>query len=115
MESKAIFRYIRRSPRKIRLVVHGLRGQKVQDALDKLNFARQAAARDVVKLIRSAVANATQKGGIRPDHLYIKSIYVDQGPVMKRWMPRARGSGAQILKKMSHITVVVGDKFQGGV
>ncbi len=111
MEAKAIVRQLRVGPRKARLVVNMVRGKKVQEALDILKFARKATALDVSKLIRSALANAMQKGGVRADSLYVKSIFVDQAGIMKRIMPRARGSASTIQKKLSHITVVLGEKL----
>lgn len=111
MEASATFKYIRVGPRKLRRIVDQVRGQEVQKALDLLKFDRKPAARDVSKLIRSALANADQKGGFKLDALYIKKIQVDQGPILKRWIPRARGSASSIHKKMSHITVVLEEKI----
>ncbi len=111
MESKATFKYLRRGPRKFRLVVDQVRGKTVQEALDILKFERKAGGIDVSKLIRSAVANASQKPGMNVDALYVKKIVVDQGPTLKRFMPRARGSADRVLKSMSHITVVLDERI----
>ncbi|MBX7148391.1 50S ribosomal protein L22 [bacterium] len=110
MEAQATFKNIRCTPRKLRLVVDQVRGKKVEDALNLLKFERKVISKDVAKLIRSAVANATQKGGVRADTLFVKKILVNPATIMKRIMPRARGSASSLYKRMSHIHVVVGDK-----
>ena len=106
----AKLRYLRVAPRKVRLVADMVRGRPVQEALDRLAFAKTASAIDVSKLIRSAVANADRKGGVDVDSLLVRSIWVDQGPTLRRQLPRARGSASRINKKTSHITVVLGEK-----
>lgn len=111
MESKATFKYVRKGPRKVRRVVDLVRGKDVQAALDLLKFDKRSQARDVEKLIRSALANASTKGGVRVDTLYVKSIMVHQGPILKRWMPRARGAASPIHKKMSHMTVTLDERI----
>ncbi|MDK2848138.1 MAG: large subunit ribosomal protein [Desulfuromonadales bacterium] len=110
MEAKAKLRYVRLSPRKTRLVVDMVRGKGVQEALNVLRFSPQKAAGIVYQLVGSAVANAEQKGVADVDRLYIKSIAVDQGPVLKRFMPRAQGRATRIRKPTSHITVVLNEK-----
>jgi len=110
MESTATFKYIRRGPRKLRSVVDMIRGKSVQEALDILKFDRKTGALDVSKLIQSAVANAGQKKGINVDLLYVKTIMVNQASIMKRFMPRARGSADQIQKKLSHMTVILDER-----
>lgn len=110
MEAKANLRYVRLSPRKARLVVDMVRGKGVQDALNILRFSPQKAAGIVFQLVGSAIANAEQKGVADVDRLYIKSIAVDQGPVLKRFMPRAQGRATRIRKPTSHITVVLNEK-----
>jgi len=107
---KAHLRYLRVAPRKVRLVADAVRGLPVQQAIDLLTFASKSAAVDISKLIRSAVANADHKGGIDIDHLIVKTIYVDQGPIIRRFLARARGSASRINKKTSHITVVLEEK-----
>jgi large subunit ribosomal protein L22 len=110
MEAKAKLRYVRLSLRKTRLVVDMVRGKGVQEALNILRFSPQKAAGIVYQLVGSAVANAEQKGVADVDRLYIKSIAVDQGPVLKRFMPRAQGRATRIRKPTSHITVVLNEK-----
>lgn len=111
MEVKASSKFIRRGPRKIRSIVDQVRGKSVQAALDYLKFERKVGALEVSKLIRSALANAAQKPGLNLDLLYVKTIAVDQGPSLKRFSPRARGSADQILKPMSHISVILDEKI----
>ncbi len=109
-EVKAKLRYLRVSPRKVRRVVDTIRGRKVEEALDILNFTTMASAPDLSKLIRSALANAGQRGGMDVDQLYLKSIWVSVGPIIKRYLARARGSASRINKRTSHITVVLDEK-----
>lgn len=111
MEFQATFKNIRRGPRKLRLVVDGVRGATVQKALDALRFDRRVGAEAVSKLIRSALANATQKGNVRVEQLFVKSIQVNQAGILKRFTPRARGSSSAIQKKLSHITVVLEERI----
>ncbi|ANA41100.1 MULTISPECIES: 50S ribosomal protein L22 [Geobacter] len=110
MEASAKLTFARLSPRKTRLVVDMVRGKGIQDALTILRFSPQASAKLVSKLLRSAVANAEQKGASDVDRLYVKSISVDGGPVLKRFVPRAMGRASKIRKPTSHITVVLADK-----
>lgn len=105
MISQAKFKHVRVSPRKVLGVVDMVRGKNVQQALDVLAYDRRKVSKDVRKLILSALANASQKPGVNVNALFIKKIVVDKGAVMKRFMPRARGSASQILKRMSHLTV----------
>ena len=109
-QAQAILRHLRVAPRKVRLVAEQVRGLPIQKALDLLAFIRKSAARDMLKLFRSAVANANQKGGIDLDNLIVKSVWVDQGPTLRRSMARARGSASRVNKKTSHITVVLEEK-----
>ena len=110
MESQAKLRNVRLSPRKARLVVDMVRGKGIQDAMNILQFSPQKTAPILSKLLKSAVANAEQKGVSDVDALFIKTVMVDQGPVMKRFMPRAQGRASRIRKPTSHITVVLGVK-----
>lgn len=110
METSAKLKYARMSPRKARLVVDMVRGLPVQNALNTLRFSPQRAAGVVGSLVSSAVANAEQKGVSDVDRLYIKQIFVDQGPVLKRFIPRAMGRASRIRKPTSHITVVLDEK-----
>lgn len=110
MEASAKLKYARLSPQKTRLVVDMVRGKGVQDALNILKFSQQKAAGVVSKLVSSAVANAEQKGVSDVDRLFVKAISVDQGPALKRFMPRAQGRATKIRKPTSHITVVLDEK-----
>lgn len=110
METKAIAKYIRISPRKARLVVDLIRGKKVEEALAILRFTPQISTEPVSKVLKSAIANAEHNLELSPDDLYVTKIYVDQGPTLKRIMPRAQGRADRIRKRTSHITVFVGDK-----
>jgi large subunit ribosomal protein L22 len=106
---KAVLKNYRQSPRKVRLLADLVRGKRVKEALQTLTFTNKRAVEPVVKLINSAVANAKQHGS-DVEKLFIKSIVVDKGMVLKRFMPRARGSAAQILKRSSHVVVELGSK-----
>ncbi len=110
MEARAKLKYARLSPRKARLVVDMVRGKAIQEALNTLKFSPQKAAGIVAGVVSSAVANAEQKGVSDIDRLMVKTIFVDQGPVLKRFMPRAQGRATKIRKPTSHITVVLGEK-----
>ena len=105
--SYAIARHVRMSPTKVRRVVDMVRGMGVNDALTTLKFAPQAASEPVAKVVASAAANAEQTESLRVDDLYITTAYVDEGVTLRRIRPRAKGSASQILKRGSHITVVV--------
>ncbi len=107
MESRAVARYVRISPLKARMVTRAVSGKKVNDALNILKFVPKKSARLVNKVIYSAMANAAQNPKIDVDTLYIKRIFVDDGPRLKRWRPRSKGMANRILKRMSHITVVL--------
>ena len=110
METSAKLKFARLSPQKTRLVVDMVRGKAVQEALNILKFSPQRPADVVAKLVRSAVANAEQKGIEDVDRLFVKAVFVDQGPVLKRFMPRAQGRATKIRKPTSHITVVLDEK-----
>ena len=110
MEASAKLKFARLSPQKTRLVVDMVRGKAVQEALNILKFSPQRPADVVAKLVRSAVANAEQKGVADVDRLFVKAVHVDQGPVLKRFMPRAQGRATRIIKPTSHITVVLDEK-----
>lgn len=109
MESNAKLSSVRLSPRKTRLVVDLVRGKGIQEALNTLRFMPQPSAKLVSKLLKSAVANAEQKGVSDVDHLFVKSIYVDGGAVLKRFLPRAMGRASKIRKPTSHISVTLSD------
>lgn len=110
MEASAKLSSIRLSPRKTRLVVDMVRGKKIQDALNILRFSPQPSAKLISKLLSSAVANAEQKGASDVDRLFVKTIYVDGGSVLKRFLPRAMGRASKIRKPTSHISVVLAEK-----
>ena len=110
MEVNAKLRFVRVAPRKAQLVADLIRGKGSEEALNTLTFTKKAAARILVKLLKSAIANATQKKSIDLDRLYVKKITVDQGPVMKRFMPRALGRATTIRKRTSHIHLVLDEK-----
>lgn len=107
MEVKAVTRYVRIAPRKVRIVTELVKGKSAEEALTILKFLPKKAARLVNKTLQSAVANAEQNPNIDVDTLYIKRIYVDEGPSMKRWRARAMGRATRILKRSSHITIIL--------
>lgn len=115
MEAKAKARYVRVTPQKARRVVNEVRGKSALEAADILQFAPQRVARDVNKILHSAMANAKVQAenageSLQDADLWITEAYVDEGPTMKRFQPRAQGRAGTILKRTSHITVVVGTK-----
>jgi large subunit ribosomal protein L22 len=110
MEARAIVKTIRITPRKVRLVIDLVRGKKVNEALAILANTNKSSSSVVIKLINSAVANAVNNNNMVKDDLYIKEIHADDGVRMKRFMPRAKGSASSIIKRSSHITVVVADE-----
>jgi len=110
MEVKARLRFVRMAPSKARLVADLIRGKKSEEALNILNFTQKASAKILIKLLKSAIANATQKKTIDIDRLYVKQITVDQGPAMKRYQSRALGRATTIRKRTSHINIVLDEK-----
>ena len=110
MDFTAKQKNIRVSPRKLRLVVDMVRGKPVQLALDTLDLHKKRWSLTVSKLERSALNNASQNRGTNVDALLVKSICVDKGATYKRFMTRARGGASRILKRTSHMTVVLGEK-----
>ncbi len=109
MEVTAKFKYARVSPQKCRLVADVVRGKPVGNALSTLKYMPKKGARLVYKVLASAVANAENNNGADIDELKVQRIYVDAAPVLKRFAARAKGRGARIVKRNSHITVVVSD------
>ncbi|MFO7556152.1 MAG: 50S ribosomal protein L22 [Desulfobacterales bacterium] len=109
MEVRAVAKYIRISPQKVRKLIGAVKGKPVEEGLDLLKFMPQKAASIVEKTIRSAVANADQHPDIDVDSLVIRNITADQGPTLKRFRARARGRGARILKRTAHITVILSE------
>lgn len=110
MEGRAVTRYSRISPRKARLVIDMIRGQRVEHALGILEFTTKRAAGLVAKTVRSAVANVESTQNVDVDRLYVKRAYVDEGPTLKRFLPRAHGRATPIFKRTSHITIVVDEQ-----
>ena len=109
MEAIAKHNFARISPQKARLVADLIRGKSVDQALEILTFSNKKAAALVKKVLESAIANAEHNEGADIDELKVAKIFVDEGPTMKRIMPRAKGRADRILKRTSHITVVVSD------
>ena len=107
METKAIQRYVRITPRKCNQVLELIRGQTVEQAQVTLQFTPKMGARIVQKVLKSAVANALHEGKVRLEELYVKEAVVGAGPTLKRWLPRAQGRATPILKRMSHVSVTV--------
>ena len=110
MEAKAVAKYVRIAPRKVRVVMNLVRGKSVAEAFAILKFTPKAGADVIEKVLKSAVANAENNFDMNVDKLYISSGYVDQGPTLKRIHPRSRGQAFSILKRTSHVTVVVSEK-----
>jgi len=109
MEVKAVAKDTGISPRKVRLLVDMVRGKKVDEALNLLKFAPTPNARVVARVVKSAVANAENNFQMNPAVLRIVSIFADGAPSLKRFRPRARGRVGHIIKRSSHITVIVGE------
>jgi large subunit ribosomal protein L22 len=109
VEVKALSKYVRISPRKVQKLIGAVKGKPVEDGLNVLKFMPQKAAEILDKSIRSAIANADQNPDIDIDSLVIRNIIADQGPTLKRWKARARGRGTRILKRTSHITVILAE------
>ena len=110
MEVAAKLRHARISPQKCRLIADQVRGKPVEQALQILTFSPKKAAGIVKKVLESAIANAEHNEGADIDELKVCQIFVDEGPSMRRWRPRAKGRVNHILKRTSHVTVMVGDK-----
>jgi large subunit ribosomal protein L22 len=110
MEAKAVARYVRIAPRKARLVIDLIRGKSVDEAFSILRFTPKAASPIIEKVLKSAVANAEHNHNLNVSNLVVKKAYVDEGPTLKRYQPRAQGRAYEIKKRTSHITVVVGEQ-----
>jgi large subunit ribosomal protein L22 len=106
---RAKLRYLRVAPRKTRLVVDLVRGKKVEDAINILTFTRRSASEPVRKLIESAIANAEAEDA-NVERLYVQQIYVDEGPTLRRFRPRAMGRATRINKRTSHVTCVLAER-----
>ena len=109
MESHAIARYQRVSPRKARLVAHNVQGLGVEDAMNILRFTPNKPAGIIYRVMKSALANATQSGGVDVDAMIVKEVMVNEGPMWKRFMPRAQGRATKIRKRTSHIRVILSE------
>jgi large subunit ribosomal protein L22 len=109
MEVKAKLSYLRIAPRKVRLVADSVRDKNVEEAQRILNFIVKKAAKDILKLLKQAIANAKNNFQLEESNLYISKIMVNEGPKLKRWMPRSRGRANEIQKKTSHIILVLSE------
>jgi len=114
MEVQAVLKYVRVSPQKARKVIEVVKGKPVAEGVNILKFMPQKAAGIILKVLSSAIANAEQKPDVDIDLLTIRSILADSGPSLKRFRARARGRGSRILKKTSHITVILADDSKKG-
>lgn len=110
MEARAVAKYIRISPQKVRLIMDQVRGKKVEEAMNLLSFTPQKGAFVLKKLINSAVANAEQNLNMDVDNLYIKRAFADEGPTLRRFRPRAMGRATRIRKRTSHLTVILDER-----
>ena len=110
MEVKAKLRFVRIGTQKVRLVADMIRGKSVNEVMRILTFHDQKAGRIVKKLVESAVANAEVKQVIDVDNLYVKTIYADEGPVIKRFMPHSQGRATEIKKRSSHINLILDER-----
>jgi len=115
MEGKASKKYVKQSPRKLRQIADIVRGEDLNEVLNKLKFSQKKASRPIKKVVRSCVANImnTEEGAaVEPEELFLKEIVVDEGPTMKRYRPRAMGRATEVRKRSSHIRVRVATKDQ---
>ena len=110
MEAKAVAKYLRIAPRKVRVVMDLIRGKNVAEAFAILKFTPKVGADAIEKVLKSAVANAENNFDMNVDKLFISTAFVDQGPTMKRIHPRSRGQAFKILKRSSHITIAVEER-----
>ena len=110
MEAKAIARHIRTAPRKIRVVIELIRGKNIGDAYAILKHTPKIGSEVLLKVLESAIANAEHNYDMNSDKLYVAAAFVDQGPTLKRIHPRSRGQAFKILKRSSHVTVVVKER-----
>ena len=107
MEKKASAKYIRISPRKMRIVAENIKGLSVEKALHQLRFTPKKAAKLLLKVLNSALANAEQDPNVDVDTLYVKVVHINEGPTLKRWRARALGRATRILKRTSHVTIIL--------
>ena len=118
-EARAIQRTTRQSPYKMRLVIDQIRGQTVNDALALLAFSKKHAAKQIEKVLKSAVANAenaarSQNATLDVDDLFVKYAIINEGPKLKRWTPAAMGRATPMIKRTSHVEIIVAERAQGG-
>ena len=111
MEAKAVVRHVRMSPRKMRIIADRVRGKRVEEAMALLKHMPKKGAVVIRKLLISAVANAEQQGDVDVDQLLVRDCNVDNGPILKRWMPRSMGRANRIQHRTSHVTVVVQETY----
>src|SRR5699024_7103604 len=112
-QAKAVVKFVRIAPRKVRLVVDLIRGKDVGQAISILRHTQRGASPIVEKVLNSAIANAEHNYELDPDNLIVSEVYVDEGATLKRFRPRAQGRASSINKRTSHITVVVTEKKEG--
>ncbi|SHI18726.1 50S ribosomal protein L22 [Sporanaerobacter acetigenes] len=110
MEARAIAKYVRISPLKVNYIAKEIRGKNVDEALAILKFTPKKGAKELEKVLSSAIANAENNFDLDRDNLYVKEAYANDGPTMKRWRPRSQGRAYPILKRSSHIGVVVEER-----
>lgn len=115
MEVFASARHLHTSARKIRLVIDVIRGMNIGTAQAQLKFMKKAAAEPVLKLLNSAIANATHNFQLQSDSLYIKTIAADEGPILDRWKPRAFGRSSPIRKRTTHLSIVLDERAKRSV
>lgn len=109
-EARAIARYVKTAPRKLRLVVDNIRGKSAKEAVSILRFTNRGASRDLLKVLESAIANAENNHELDTDNLFVYRAFIDVGPTTRRFRPRAMGRATPIRKRTSHITIVVKEK-----
>jgi large subunit ribosomal protein L22 len=109
MEARAIAKYLRISPRKTRLCADLIRGKRAEEAVNILGHTPKAGARMISKVVQSALANARQDKSIDVDTLYVKTVFVNQGPTLKRWQPKPMGRAGRVRKRTCHVTVVLSE------
>jgi len=115
MEIKATIKHLRISPKKVRLLANLVRGKEVKNALDQLKFSAKGASLPVAKLIKSAIANAEHNFELDKNNLFVKEIKVDEGGMLKRWMPKAHGRATPLRKRISHVSLTLGEIKDGGI
>lgn len=110
MEAKAVAKYIRMSPRKVQQIINLIRGKDIKEALAILKYTAKGTAEAVTKVLNSAIANAEHNFDMNVDALYVSQIFVDQGPTLKRFKPRAMGRADVMRRRTSHVTVMVSER-----